>query len=228
MIHMTTQEDRENISKAAQSVLTVLANRFEAKWNPAPIVIGVASPLEEASLDFLCNLGLAERLEGTPQSVDYVFEHAMLFPPASAALDRRPALVTLGLTKQVRARIVQEGAERFVKGSYEVKARSWIQPPGPSPETDIVAPLTLEALDEMSAASPTGELFVINAITYADIRMFGREQLDLVSEAHVVKAGILAIYKKVAIRVSRACHPDEVLLLDGRGEVVARRRVCRL
>lgn len=94
-------------------------------------------------------------------------------------------------------------------------------------EGAIKAPFSIAALDELLDSAPTGEILVLNAINYADICLSGREALYVVSEKEVQKSGIHVIYKNVAFKVSKACRPNEILLLDGRGTIVGHRRIIR-
>lgn len=222
---------REDISNAAKSVLSVLAHRFEETWDPSPVLVATRSAQERASLQFLCNLGLT--IDGCLafSKVDYVFKQGVLSPVSQdleTSLDLS-TLVAVGLAPSVQARIVQEGVERYLNGVYQLNVRyaPEIQSPGPFNVTDVVAPVSLDMIDEMLENAPSGEILLSNTLCYADLRKFGRDKLELVSDTELLKRGIQATYRNLIIKTSRSCKPDEVLLLDGRGTLVGSFRVTR-
>lgn len=219
---------REDISNAAKSVLSVLAHRFEETLDPSPVLVATRSAQERASLQFLCNLGLT--IDGCLafSNIDYVFKQGVLSSVSPQDLEPPldlSTLVAVGLAPSVQARIVQEGVERYLNGVYQLNVE--IQSPGPFNVTDVVAPVSLDMIDEMLENAPSGEILLSNTLCYADLRKFGRDKLELVSDTELLKRGIQATYRNLIIKTSRSCKPDEVLLLDGRGTLVGSFRVTR-
>lgn len=228
-----SDSDRVLIYKSAQSVLEVLAYTFEQTWNASPLAIQVQpEPVHgKASLEFLHNLGLVElSTPGLrhPKSA-YVFDNTkLLLREDSLSWAVRvdgtyPILQTVGLTPKVQARIVQEGAEGYLRSADYLR----VKVPGLFNQIEVVAPMPIHIVDELLEQAPTGEILVLNADSYAEIRMCNREVLHLVKDMVVLEKGIQATYRSLVIKVTRACSPEEVFLLDGRGTVVASLKVIR-
>ena len=78
-------------------------------------------------------------------------------------------------------------------------------------------PWNTVALDDLLRPflEPRVPVFLLmNARDYADIRKFGRDELDIETQADMFKIGIMARFKEVEIRVSRLEDPGQMTVLS--------------
>lgn len=91
--------------------------------------------------------------------------------------------------------------------SFSLMDAAAADPRNPNPDIPVVAPITVDVLADAFAEIETHDLRVanvfMNARDFTDLRKFGRDTLDIESQAALLKTGLLALLWGAKIIVSR-------------------------